>query len=143
MLVGGGLLVVAGLSLSDQAPRLVADLLMTLPRILGVRGGGLTSAVQDQIPLGLDTIGHGAVWGVVGFMAAGTVRSARHRITLLSALFFLSALFEAGQQYLSWSRSASLSDLVANGVGLMIGMLAFAIVERAFFAVRQPLRLRT
>lgn len=140
LLVAGGILAVVGVSLSDRAPALVADGVMMGLRILGLRSGQLTAATLDMLPFATDTISHAVVWGVVGLGAAGTVRTIAGRLNLAWALFTLSALVEVGQQYLSFSRSAELSDLAANGVGLAVGMVAYTTVE-LLIRLARPARL--
>lgn len=135
--LAGSVWVVAVLSLSDQAPTLV-DRLIRWAVVVAVRAdpfgalGGLTmtaSEARSGIPYGIDTLGHALMWGAVGFVATGLTARVSERLSVLCGLFCLSSLFEAGQQYLSWSRMASLDDLVANGIGLLLGFLAFTAAE--------------
>ena len=60
-------------------------------------------------------------------MAQGFVE----RINLAVTLFALSAMIEVGQQYLSSSRMAEVSDLLANGVGLTVGFIGAGFVGAA------------
>lgn len=102
-----------------------ADVIRTVADTTGIALGR-----RADLPVATDTLGHLAAWSVVGFAAAGVMTQPLHRINVLLGLLVVSALFEVGQRHLSWSRSAELSDLVANGVGLVVGFVAFSIAEQ-------------
>ncbi|MEM9653288.1 MAG: VanZ family protein [Actinomycetota bacterium] len=132
-----GLLVIAVLSLSDTAPGTVAHLIRSVA-MFAVQADPFgnvqhlamaASGARAGVPYGADTVGHFLMWGAVGFVATGLLATVRDRLSMMSALFLLSSLFEAGQEYLSWSRTASLDDLVANGVGLLVGFSCYTIAE--------------
>lgn len=84
---------------------------------------------RSMVPFRTDTIGHFIAWSGVGFMAAGIPTTPLNRFNLYFGLFAMSAFLEAGQRYLSWSRVAEFSDLVANGLGLALGFLVFGLFE--------------
>ncbi len=90
---------------------------------------GGPSLSRSSVPFRTDTIGHFVAWSGVGFMAAGIPTTAINRLNLYFGLFAMSAFLEAGQRYLSWSRVAEFSDLVANGAGLAVGFVVFGLVE--------------
>lgn len=131
------LTVVAALSLADGAPGTVDHLIragFSLANRIDPFGNvelmaQVASESRGSVPYGADTIGHFIMWGGVGFLAVGLCASVRDRFSMLCALFALSSMFEAGQQYLSWSRTASFDDLVANGLGLVTGYLCFSVAE--------------
>ncbi|MGH1489965.1 MAG: hypothetical protein ACRBK7_11330 [Acidimicrobiales bacterium] len=96
---------------------------------LSPQTSGVDLLSRPSLPLRNDTIGHFVAWTGVGFVAAGIPTTAINRFNMYFGLFALSAFLEAGQRYLSWSRVAEFSDLVANGLGLAVGFVAFGLVE--------------
>lgn len=137
---------IGAVSLSDSLFKRPIGIVLGTLLDLGLRfipgAGAFTAGGYLDIPLGRDTLGHFVAWGMIGFVAAGVFRRARWRLLLLGALFALSALIEVGQQYLSWSRSAELSDLAANGFGLVAGFVAFIVIERVVRFIVPDLDLR-
>ena len=129
--------VVAALSLSDAAPGTVDQLIRSafvlanrIDPFGNIQHLSMAAAgARAGIPYGIDTIGHFVMWGGVGFLATGLFAAVKDRLTMLSALFLLSSLFEVGLQYLSFSRTAAMDDLIANGVGLLVGYTCYSIAE--------------
>lgn len=129
--------VIAALSLSDAAPGTVDHLIrsaFSLASRIDPFGNVqhlamAADGVRTGIPYGADTIGHFIMWGAVGFIATGLFAGIKDRLSMLCALFALSSLFEAGQQYLSFSRVASFDDLMANGLGLLVGYSCYTVAE--------------
>ena len=124
------------LSLSDRAfPlawRAVSFALTTAHRVSDLfRLGPLVpdGATTVGSPVDWDTLGHFAMWGVIGLLAGLHRSKPLHRIWLWSALFALSAAIEVGQQLLSHSRAAEVSDLMANGVGLAVGITVGGVLH--------------
>lgn len=128
--------VVIALSLSDRAFPLVwravslalttAHRVSDLFRLGSIVPDGASSAGS---PVDWDTLGHFAMWGFIGLLAGLHRSRPLHRFWLWSALFALSAAVEVGQQLLSHSRSAEITDLWANGVGLAVGMTVGGVVH--------------
>lgn len=105
--------------------------------------GGADTLSRSSVPFRTDTIGHFVAWSAVGLLAAGIPVTAWNRFNLYFGLFALSAFLEAGQRYLSWSRVAEFSDLVANGFGLALGFILFGLAENVLIDRFGPLRNRT
>ncbi len=126
--VAAALAVVGVVSLSDTLLPINRAMNLTR-RTLGraTANVGTDIATDMAIPIGTDTIGHFIIWAMIGLLAAGLCHGIR-RLNLFLGLFALSALIEVGQRHLSWSRSAELSDLVANGVGLGLGFIVVMII---------------
>lgn len=123
---------------ADHAP----SILRFLARQLAA-GNGMGGGFRQSLPFGGDTIMHFVGWSGVGFLAAGLLSRFADRMNLLLGLVTLSGLFEVGQRYLTSSRSAELTDLMANGTGLLVGFTLFAIVERTVGALISDLVTRT
>ncbi len=123
------LAVVGVLSLSDSVGASYTQPIAFAMKLVSalVPGSGLNPVGAVDLPGGIDTLGHFVVWGSVGFMASVLIPAAASRINALSALWALSALIEVGQKYLSHSRAAQLSDLMANGTGLVVGSVVAAV----------------
>ena len=96
-----------------------------------IPGGGLGIGLVSALPFAADTISHFLAWTAVGLLAAGLAQGFVERINLAVTLFALSAMIEIGQQYLSSSRMAEVSDLLANGVGLTVGFIGAGFVGAA------------
>lgn len=116
-----GAVAVASLSDSILRPlRSIGAKLLAVARTVE-SSAGVDLGSRSSLPVGADTVAHVLAWAVVGLVAAGLAQTAIRRINLFLILFGLSALLEVGQRHLSWSRSAELTDLAANGLGLAIG----------------------
>lgn len=82
----------------------------------------------------VDKFVHFTLFGVFGFLWAWAVPKrgyARLGIVLLAGLA-LAAVSEAGQELSYIGRDANIEDAVADVLGLISGLAAFAVVERAF-----------
>lgn len=99
--------------------------------------------VLAGLPFDGDTIGHFVAWTMVGIVAAGLVDGVVERLNVLLSLFALSALIEVGQRHLSSSRSAEVTDLMANGVGLAVGFCCFWAAEQAVRTIAPMLNVRS
>jgi hypothetical protein len=125
------LLTVAVLSLSDGIlgpMRAGASTAVDVGRAVETETG-VELGSRFSPPVEADTIGHLVLWTGVGLVAAGLATRPGARLRLALGLFALSAAVEVGQRYLSSTRSAEITDLAANGVGLTVGFLAYAAVE--------------
>jgi hypothetical protein len=108
----------------------LVDVVRLMVDLISDSTGGSGRLSRSMVPFRTDTIGHFMAWAGVGFLAAGVPATALSRFNLYFGLFALSAFLEAGQRYLTWSRVAEFSDLMANGAGLALGFGCFALVER-------------
>lgn len=122
--------VLIAVSLSDRAGDGSGSVSGGLGRVdhLLLEGRGI-SVLSQLIPVGLDTIGHFIAWGLVGLIAADTAQTIEVKANRYVALVALSAVVEVGQHYLSFSRSAQLTDLIANAAGLAVGFTMSEIVR--------------
>jgi len=132
------------LSLSDSLVGPIADLMSIIGRLSRqlLSGDSFGAGRRPSLPLATDTLMHFGGWAGVGFVAGGLLAAAADRVNLALGLVTISAFFEAGQRYLTSSRSAELSDLVANGAGLTLGFVTFALVERAVATLWPDLGMR-
>ena len=108
------------LAVVTPALRRVSDLLHLDPIV-----GGRPSTGP---PLAWDTIGHFAAWMIIGLLAGLLPGRALERVRTAIGLFALSAAVEVGQAHLSFSRSAEMTDLLANGAGLAVGITIGAVL---------------
>jgi small-conductance mechanosensitive channel len=133
MAVLGAVGAVSILSLSDRAPSmLVATARALIGGLIPAGATSLLAGLVRAIPVAPDVVGHAVVWAVISLLACGLVRSSIARLNLAIGLVALSAVIEVGQQVATWSRSASLSDLVGNAVGVTAGFVLFTVIERVF-----------
>ncbi len=121
-------------SLSDSVTQSPGTVLTLAARVAAklTPGMGAAGVGGADLPIGADTVGHFIAWAGVGIIACGLVSGIAERMNLFLGLFALSALIEVGQRYLSWSRAAEFSDLVANGVGLAVGFTSFWLMAGTF-----------
>jgi len=112
------------LSLADRAPNAVKSALGVGQRVgsVGERTVGLDLLDRGDIPLAFDTVGHLVLWAVAGALASATFGRRTSRSFIIVMLITLSASVELGQGLLSATRRPELTDLVANGVGICIGV---------------------
>ena len=143
--VAGVLSAVGVASLSDSVTSSPGTVMSIAARIATrlTPGMGLGIGGGADLPIGADTVGHFIAWTGVGIVASGLVSGFAERMNLFLGLFALSALIEVGQRYLSWSRVAEFSDLVANGVGLAVGFASFWVLSGTIRRLFPRLALRT
>ncbi len=129
--------IVCVLTLSDSIVRPMTEVVGGAFRVMSGldSGSGLDVLSRPNLPFASDTIGHFLAWTAVGFTAGGLTVTTISRFNLYLGLFAFSALLEVGQRHLSWSRSAEFTDLMANGVGLALGFVAYGLLEGAVTAV--------
>ncbi len=112
------------LSLADRAPGAAERAVDFGQRAgsFGERSVGLDLIDRGDVPFAFDTVGHFVLWagaGVLGYVAFGRRTSATF-ITV--SLITLSAGVEVGQGLLSSTRHPGLTDLIANAVGVSVGV---------------------
>lgn len=119
------LIAIGLLSLADRAPGLVKDA-WSIVRRLGSFGEGLLGVdVIDRgdIPLAFDTLGHLVLWSIAGVLAYTAFGRRTSASFLIVSLTTLSAGVEVGQGLLSSTRRPEFTDLIANGIGVTLGVL--------------------
>lgn len=119
---------VAVLSLSDRAPRAAFWRSRMVVRSLESRAGFDLVSWSD-VPFESDSVGHFAIWGVAGVLAWFALGRRVTAILLIAALISVSAGVEFAQPLLSHSREASYDDLVANALGISIGVASAWLVS--------------
>ena len=112
------------LSFADRASGLVRVTRRTSVRLSDSVANltGLDIIDARSFPYSWDLVGHFALWlltAVVGWWAFGRRVSA---ITLAGALFLTSYATEIGQSILTATRTPDSQDLVANAIGIAVGM---------------------
>ena len=139
----GVLLIVGLLSLSDnvgsryiRAASAAKNLVFSY---VPASGSGLAGAVD--LPVGIDTALHFVVWTSVSFLALTLRPGFISRANVLLGLLALSASIEVGQEYLSMSRTAELSDALANAAGIGVGALAAGPLLLLASVLRSGLRI--
>ena len=130
LLFFGFLIAIGLLSLADRAPDMVKGVWVIVRRIgsFGERLFGLDVVDRGDIPLAFDTLGHLALWSIAGMLAYAAFGRRTSRSFLIVSLITLSAGVEVGQGFLSRTRKPSISDLVANTIGVTTGVLLAAFV---------------
>ncbi len=126
------MMVVGVLSMADRAPDLIHGLLATTrdqAHALEIRFG--TDFVdRGDLPFEWDTMSHFMSWAAAGLLGHIMVRRRFSSVLLGLGLFAMSAAIEVAQPFLSSTRSLSLTDLTANGLGIILGISMAAIVTR-------------
>ena len=82
---------------------------------------------RGDVPFAFDTIGHVALWAIAGALAYAAFGRSRPPVLIAAVLLAVSAAVEVGQGVLSSTRSPELMDVVANAVGLGIGLAAAVV----------------
>lgn len=90
--------------------------------------GSFLSRVLDRLPAGADKVGHGAAYAVLGALL--TLATGRVWLAALMALLF--GVSDEIHQYFVPGRYADVLDVVADGVGGLLGALAVAFLSRRF-----------
>ncbi len=130
LLFFGFVIVIGLLSLADRAPDLVKSEWSVVQRIgsIGERLVGLDIIDRGDIPLAFDTVGHLALWGIAGVLAYIAFGRRTSPWFLMISLITLSAGVELGQGFLSATRRPQVTDLIANSIGVAVGVALAAVV---------------
>lgn len=130
LLFFGFLVAIGLLSFADRASDMVKAVWSIVQRIgsFGERLLGLDVVDRGDIPFAFDTIGHLVLWSIAGMLAFAAFGRRTSRSFLIVSLFTLSAGVEIGQRFLSSTRQPQVSDLVANGIGVTVGVTIAAFV---------------
>ncbi len=118
------------LSLSDRAPgftRFGLSLFRGVGRRIE-RRSGFDLIDRSDVPFAYDTIGHIVLWFGAALLAWLLFHKRLSALFIATALFVMSAGVEVAQGYLSSTRTPSVEDLVANGVGVMFGIMLGATI---------------
>ncbi len=87
---------------------------------------------RADVPFAFDTIGHLGLWAIAGILAYIAFGQKRSLVLIAAVLVAISAAVEAGQGLLSSTRTPELMDLLANavgvGVGLAVAVSTFAVI---------------
>ncbi len=90
---------------------------------------------QDFLP-GFDKLVHVGIFGIFSFLFVNTIKkSGKHRIqrSKLIFSFFVTFLYSVALEYCQRfvpGRSFDISDLLANGIGIIVGLFLFAIIYK-------------
>lgn len=125
-MIGGVFAVGAAvLSLSDRAPvifRSMRSPARAVWRRIEVGFGFDSGVTRDSIPWASDEIGHLVLWGGGMVLVGLAFRHRQQADRLAVGLFAASVALEVLQALVTASRSLSLTDAAANGLGIMLGL---------------------
>lgn len=134
------------LMISDRAPAITRRAFGGFAQRLADRLDR-TSAIEARDLPGNDAIVHIGVWSVAAFLVMLTVWRWSALIPVAIAVFGASVAVEFGQGRYSSSRAVEFSDIMANAVGVGVGiaaagfcMLGWSAVSRAVRETRRPHR---
>ena len=132
-LIGGTFAVVAVvLSLSDVVPvvlRGVLDAAIVFWRRFELAFGIDLDIDQNAIPWSSDEIAHLVLWGGGMILVGLTLRHRQRSDRVAVGLFGASVLLEVLQAFVTASRSLTLSDAAANGLGIMLGLTVVVVAD--------------
>jgi len=129
----------AALMISDRAPAVAERLAGDVPQRLSDRLDASRSVDTGQLP-GDDAIVHIGVWAIAALLIVLTFWRWWSLVPLAAAVFVTSAAVEVGQGRYSTSRAVERSDIVANGVGVAIGVSAAAACMFVWTVVSASIR---
>lgn len=117
-------------SLSDRAPGAVERLVEKVQRKGAVLEERLGVDVVDlgDAPIGLWSAGHLLLWCVVGVVAYAAVGDRVRAVLLAVGLVAASFGAEVAQVLVTTHRAMQLSDMIANTVGVVLGVGGAAVV---------------
>lgn len=118
---------VALLSFADRAPRLVRPALRSVVGL--IESFGLPVIEARDLPYDWDVVGHFGLWLSLAVVSWWTFRPRVTAPTLAFTLFMASYAVEIGQSFLTTTRTPDPRDLAANGLGIVVGLMAAAAVE--------------
>ncbi len=128
------------LSLSDRAPAFLKRLrspLSALWRRFEVAFGIDLDVDQSSIPWRSDEIVHLALWGGGMVLVGLALRHRRQADRIAVGLFASSVVLEVLQAFVTVTRSLSLSDAAANGLGIMLGLSVVVVADLLLPAKRR------
>lgn len=117
--------------LSDRAPDLYGDALRRVGRVARrVRDWSGVDVQRSDVPFGAFQLGHVVLFAGVMLVAGFVLRRRVRPVVLALVVFTLSAGFELVQPVLSRTRHQQVDDLVANGVGIVVGLVVLWLLLR-------------
>lgn len=143
-LLGVGVLALnAAVMLSDRAPsflrRVFGDFAGRLSDRIDAGGRPAQIATDPRLPEG-DSLVHIAVWGLAIVMVGLAVWTWRGLAVGGVVVFVASIVVEVAQGRYTDTRVVELDDIVANGVGIVLGSLVVAACYLIWSAVAQAAR---
>ena len=139
--LGASLFTVA-LMLSDRAPSVLDRAFGDATRRLWERvdaSGRADFVTVDRVPES-DNLVHIAVWSIVTLLVGATVWSWRWLLVAAPIVVGASAVVEVGQGRWADTRNVEGSDILANGIGVALGVVATAMLYLLWSAAASLLR---
>lgn len=129
---------VAVLSFADRAPDLVRQGLRASVRLSTAieNATGLDVVDARDLPYSWDVVGHFGLWLAVAVAAWWAFRRRLSALALGLTLFIVSYAVEIGQSYLTTTRTPDPRDLLANALGIVVGMTIAVAVGWSISAMR-------
>jgi len=127
------------LMISDRAPGVTRRLFGGFAQRLADRLDATSTIAADDLP-GNDAIVHIGVWAVATTLVALMFWRWSTLVPVAIAVFATSVAVEFGQGRYSSSRAVEFSDLLANAVGVGVGVTAAALCMLGWSAVSRALR---
>lgn len=119
----------AALMLSDRAPRVSrrigGDIIARLSERLDT-GGRPGRLMNDPRLPSSDAIVHIGVWGVAMVFVGLAIWNWRGLVIGAVTVFAVSAMVEIGQHRLTATRTFEIGDIIANGIGVLLGTVVAA-----------------
>lgn len=130
---------VAVLSFADRAPELVRQGLRASVRLSTSieNATGLDVVDARDLPYSWDVVGHFGLWLAVAVAAWWAFRRRLSALALGLTLFIVSYAVEIGQSYLTTTRTPDPRDLLANALGIAVGMTVAVAVGWSIAALRR------
>lgn len=122
------------LMLSDRAPGLLESVFGDAVVRLSERIDAGSRIPTEQLPES-DTIVHVAVWAIATLLVALTIWTWRGLLVTSIAMLAMSAVVEIAQGLYTSTRSIEASDVIANTIGVAIGVLLAALTYSAWSLV--------
>lgn len=130
-LIATGFVAVVGvLSFADRAPRASRAILRRI-QWLGQRVErrfGWDFVDRSDVPLAYDTAGHFAMWFLAAALGWWLLHHKTSPLVLGLGLVAVSAGIEVGQGFLSSTRTPDVQDLLANAIGVSVGLTLAVLV---------------
>ena len=121
----------AALLLTDRAPRLYRRFVRAArDEAAQIRDWLGVEVERSDIPFGAAALGHVVLFAFVTLVAGIVVRRRVPSWRVALAVFAVSAVFELVQPLVSTTRHQELDDLVANGIGVVMGWAALWLLLR-------------
>ncbi len=131
----GFALVVAGLSFSDRAPGFTSARGLWFARAVEAQAG-MDLISRGDIPWRFDAVGHFLMWSLAGLLGWFAIGRRDSGLFLIASLSAISAGVEFVQPILSSSRASSYQDLIANVLGITLGVVGGWMLSMSFEGFR-------